>query len=184
MRVVTGLLLIFGLSALAFVGAQRVPRQPQVVPSVNLASYVGTWYAVASIPTTFERGCAQGTTAQYALLENGAIDVVNTCYDAEGQETVARGRAWIPDEDAPTKLKVSFVSLVGVWLFGGDYWILDLDPDYQYAVVGHPKRSYGWILSRTPTLPEETLDQLFESLEAQGYDRRDFRRIPPLDVSG
>ena len=75
------------------------------------------------------------------------------------------------------KLKVSFVSLFNRWLFGGDYWILELDPNYRYAVVGHPKRRYGWILSRTPELPEVTLQGIFERLEDAGYDRAQFRRI-------
>ena len=90
---------------------------------------------------------------------------------------MAVGRAWIPNPDEPAKLKVSFVRFLGFWLFPGAYWVIDLAEDYSYAVVGHPTYRYGWILSRTPTLPPETLLGITERLEAQGYDFKAFRMI-------
>ncbi len=152
-------------------------KTPTVVDSVDVERYMGRWYAIASIPTSFERDCVAGTTAEYTLLENGQIQVVNTCYDADGKADRATGRAWIPNLKQPTKLKVSFVRFLGFWLFPGDYWIIDLDPDYQYAVVGHPSYKYGWILSRTPILPDATLAEIVARLEEQGYRFEDFRRI-------
>ncbi len=150
---------------------------PMVVDRLDVERYMGLWYAVASIPTSFERGCVRGTTAQYTLLANGQIEVLNTCYGADGKPQRAVGRAWAPDPQQPMKLKVSFVSFLGLWLFPGDYWVIDLDPDYRYAVVGHPSYRYGWILSRAPTLPEATLSGIITRLEAQGYRFEDFRRI-------
>ena len=155
--------------------AASIPVQP--VTTVDVNRYMGLWYNIASIPTTFERRCVQGTTAEYTLLDNGKIQVVNTCYDAKGNADVARGRAWVPDPKEPAKLKVSFVRFLGIWWFGAPYWIIDLADDYSYAVVGHPTRRYGWILSRTPTLPEDVLAGIIRRLEAQGYDFADFRMI-------
>jgi len=177
MQIVLGFIGVFALAAIGFLGPQAEP--PTVVPTVDVERYMGTWYAVASIPTTFERDCVRGTTAEYELLENGRIRVTNTCTREDGTQFQTVGRAWAPDPSEPSKLKVSFVSLFGLWLFAGDYWILELDSDYEFAVVGHPKREYGWILSRTPTLPEETLDGIFDRLEDAGYDRGVFRRIEP-----
>jgi len=150
---------------------------PRVVGEIDVERYMGLWYAIASIPTTFERQCVEGTTAEYALLENGRIEVTNTCFNVDGEPDRAVGRAWVPNPAEPTKLKVSFVRFLGFWLFPGAYWIIDLDSDYQYAVVGHPSYRYGWILSRTPALSQETLDGIIERLEAQGYDFEDFRMI-------
>jgi apolipoprotein D and lipocalin family protein len=147
------------------------------VDSIDIERYTGRWYSIASIPTSFERDCVAGATAEYALLDNGQIKVVNTCYNSDGKEKRATGRAWIPNPKEPTKLKVSFVRILGFWLFPGDYWIIDLGTDYQYAVVGHPSYKYGWILSRTPTLPEATFTQIIARLEEQGYKFEDFRRI-------
>jgi len=138
---------------------------------------MGFWYAVASIPTSFERRCVQGTTAEYTLLDNGRIEVVNTCYDQEGTPDVAKGQAWLPDESEPAKLKVSFVRFLGLWWFGGSYWVIDLAEDYSYAVVGHPARKYGWILSRTPILPPDVLEAIYVRLEQQGYRRDQFVSI-------
>ncbi len=170
-RTVIVMISAIGLSAVAGYAA------PTVVASVDVERYMGLWYSIASIPTSFERNCIQGTTAEYTLLDNGQIKVTNTCYDADGNPNVAVGRAWVADPDSPTKLKVSFVSFLGFWLFAGDYWIIDLAPDYGYAVVGHPSYKYGWILSRTPTLPDDTLAQIIARLEAQGYAFEDFRVI-------
>ncbi|MBC7222356.1 lipocalin family protein [Candidatus Bipolaricaulota bacterium] len=72
---------------------------------------------------------------------------------------------------------MSFVNLFGLWLFAGDYWVIDLAEDYSYAVVGHPNRNYGWILSRTPTLPEDVLAGIRQRLKAKGYDWSRFRLI-------
>jgi apolipoprotein D and lipocalin family protein len=175
MRIVAGLLALFAIGAMGLTG--RLAKQPSVVDSIDVERYMGLWYAVASIPTTFERACIQGTTAEYRLLADGRIEVTNTCLRADGSTFSAVGRAWVPDPSEPVKLKVSFVRFLGRWFFPGDYWILDLAPDYEYAAVGHPMRKYGWILSRSPMLPEETLEGIFERLEAKGYDRNDFQRI-------
>ena len=182
MKIVVGLLAIFAIGAVGFRG--MVGDRLAVVPEVDVQRYMGLWYAVASIPTTFERACVQGTTAEYHLLASGQIEVNNTCSREDGSPLVANGRAWVPDPSEPTKLKVSFVRFLGRWFFPGDYWILDLASDYSYAVVGHPQRTYGWILSRTPMLPEETLEGIFKRLEAKGYDRDAFRRIDQSIHSG
>ncbi|UCF09377.1 MAG: lipocalin family protein [Candidatus Bipolaricaulota bacterium] len=152
---------------------------PEVVPDVDVERYMGRWYAVAHIPTTFERRCVSGITADYTLLESGRIEVVNSCCKEDGTVQRVRGRAWVPDTEEPAKLLVSFVRFLGWWLFPGDYWILALGEDYEFAVVGHPQRTYGWILSRTPTLAPEALDRIIEILEAQGYAYDAFVPIPP-----
>ncbi len=149
----------------------------RVVDELDLSRYLGTWYAVASIPTTFERRCAQRTTATYTLLPSGQIEVLNVCYSPDGRRIEARGRAWIPDPKVPAKLKVSFVNLLGLRFFPADYWVIDLALDYSHAVVGHPSRDFGWVLSRSPTLSAEALAGIWDRIEAQGYDRSRFRPV-------
>lgn len=172
MKLALGMLMFITLAALSFVNVRE--QKLATVGSVDLAKYMGTWYAVASIPTTFERGCAQGTTAYYQLLPNGRVEVTNTCYNAAGEASRVTGRAWVPDPEETSKLKVSFVRLLGLSLFAADYWIVDLAADYSYAVVGHPERTFGWILSRTPTIAEDVLAGIFARLEAMGYRKDQF----------
>ena len=88
----------------------------------------------------------------------------------DGRIKEARGVARVRDPDTNSRLEVSFVSLFGWRLFWGDYWIIDLDSAYQWAVVGHPNRSYLWILSRQDTLDEEVLSGIKIRLQQQGYD--------------
>lgn len=157
--------------------------EPTVVGDVDLSRYLGLWYEIAHIPVWFQKGCTGGTTAEYTLVKDGVVSVVNRCCADDAKVKEAKGRAWVVDKKFPAKLKVSFVSLLGLWLFKGHYWIIDLDPDYQYAVVGHPSRDLGWILSRTPTLSEKVLQGIGERLTANGYDFSRFKMTNQSEIS-
>ena len=138
----------------------------QTVPHVDLERYLGTWYDIASFPQWFQHGCT-GATATYTRRPDGQIDVLNRCRrgSLDGREDLARGRARIVDATTNAKLEVSFFRP-----FWGDYWIIDLGADYEYAVVGHPSRDYLWILSRTPTMDAAVYDGIVARLRAQAYE--------------
>lgn len=138
----------------------------RVVPTVDFARYEGKWYEIAHLPAWFQKDCASDTTATYSRRPDGKITVLNACRKADGKLKTASGTAKVASEKGPnTKLKVTFF-----WPFYGDYWIIDLDPQYQWAVIGEPKREYFWILSRTPQIPPALYDRLLERTRAQGYD--------------
>lgn len=149
------------------------------VDQVELSRYVGLWYEVAKIPNKFQKKCARGTTAEYTLREDGRITVLNRCFKENGSLNEAKGLAKIVDPVTNAKLEVSFVSFLGWRPFWGDYWILGLDEDYRWVIVGTPDRKYGWVLARTPQLAEETLEEIFAILEGQGYAESDFEMSPP-----
>jgi apolipoprotein D and lipocalin family protein len=149
-------------------------RPPETVPRVDLTRYQGLWYEVAKIPNRFQKSCVADTTAEYRLLEGGEVSVLNRCRTADGDYERAEGIARVVDLDSNARLEVSFVTLVGWHLFWGDYWILQLDPDYRYAVVGEPGREYGWILSRTPQLSPSQRAAIDRRLREQGYDPDSF----------
>ncbi len=159
--------------------AQEMQNEPKVVKNVDLRKYAGLWYEVAKIPNRFQKHCKRGTTAQYKLLENGKIEVINSCIDEDGEKDASEGIAQIVDVSSNAKLEVSFVSILGINLFWGDYWIIGLDSNYEYAVIGTPTRKYGWILSRTPKLSDEKLKETFEILRSQGYDTNKFEMSVP-----
>lgn len=137
-----------------------------VVPWVDLARYAGTWYEIARYPNRFQKDCF-ATSVTYTIKDDGTVEVINRCRSGSvnGEEKSIRGVAWSVDLVTNAKLKVQFF-----WPFRGDYWIIQLDENYQYAVVGHPKRKYLWILSRTPNMDEQTYTDILERLEKQGYD--------------
>lgn len=152
--------------------AQQNP--PSTVNSVDIKKYTGLWYEIAKIPNRFQKQCISGTTAQYTLREDGRIDVVNSCIEADGSIDRAEGLARIVDKKTNAKLEVSFFSILGWRPVWGDYWIIGLDENYQWVVVGTPNRKYGWILSRTPQLDNKKNEELFQILKDQGYDPSDF----------
>lgn len=137
----------------------------KTVASVDLKRYGGIWYEIARYPNSFQKGCL-GSTASYTLRDDGEIDVVNRCRDAEdGRTRQVKGRAWVVDPATNARLKVSFF-----WPFRGDYWIIDLGNEYEYAVVGTPNRKYLWILSRTPALDDSLYAAIMERVRRQGFD--------------
>ena len=150
-----------GFAALALEGRQK---ELEVVQSVDLTRYVGRWYEIARLPNTFQKKCADAVTANYTMSANGKIEVINRCRKASGEYTTAKGKAKIVDKKTNAKLKVTFF-----WPFYGDYWILDLGPNYEYAVVGDPGRKYLWILSRSPEMDEALYQQLLEKMATRGF---------------
>jgi apolipoprotein D and lipocalin family protein len=154
------------ITTMVLAGMAAVDRKGglEVVGAVDLSRYAGRWYEIARLPNRFEKKCADSVTATYTLRSDGKVDVVNRCRKANGEYTTAKGKAKIVDKKTNAKLKVTFF-----WPFYGDYWILDLGPNYEYAVVGAPNRDYLWILSRTPQLDEELYRRLLREMATRGF---------------
>ena len=168
------LIATFGLAVVMFgwAGTAKSDSQLTVVDTVNLNRYLGKWYEIASYPSWFQKECT-GSTAEYSLMSDGKIQVVNRCHKGslEGPLKESKGKAEVVDTATNAKLKVWFF-----WPFKGDYWIIDLDSDYQWAVVGEPSRKYLWILSRTPTMDEAVYQGILERLLPKGYDADKLRK--------
>jgi apolipoprotein D and lipocalin family protein len=160
--------IILMLAAVALLlGACHNNYQPMdTVKEVDLTRYTGKWYEIARYPHRFEKGCSS-VTAEYSLQDDGTIQVVNRCILREqgGKEKRAEGKAKVVDTASNAKLKVSFF-----WPFYGDYWIVKLDDNYQYAIIGEPSRKYVWILARTPEIDRDLYDQLVSEIKRIGYD--------------
>ena len=138
---------------------------------VELNKYYGKWYEVASIPQFFQKQCIGNTIAEYSPGEKDLVVVINSCDTISGKRSVAEGRARVVDKETNSKLEVTFVNFI-TWIFsfGGSYWILDVDPEYSYALVSDPSRNYAWILSRTPVLSKSLLMNAEKLYRMQGYD--------------
>ncbi len=136
------------------------------VTSVDLKSYAGKWYEIASFPQHFQKGC-HCTTTEYTLTEKNYVEVLNSCRadSINGKLVSIKGKAFVKKNSGNAKLKVQFF-----WPFRGDYWIIDLAPDYSYAVVGHPNRKYLWVLSRTNTMSDSLYHEIIERAKQKGFD--------------
>jgi apolipoprotein D and lipocalin family protein len=151
-----------------------IPQKvPAVVSTVDLNRYMGMWYEIARLPNFFERKL-KCTSATYTLRGDGKITVLNKgnyLTDPE-KSTSSQGIAWVPDKNSPAKLKVQFF-----WPFSGDYWIMDLDKDYRYVLVGDPSLKYLWILSREKKMDETTYEMLLKKAIENGYDLKSIIRV-------
>jgi apolipoprotein D and lipocalin family protein len=139
------------------------------VARVDLNRYAGKWFEIASFPMYFQRDCVGDTTAEYALATDGSVSVTNRCRTDSGFDE-AEGKATVVEGSNNARLKVSFF-----WPFRSDYWVIGLDADYRWAVVGNPNRRFLWVLSRTPQLPQEMLDAALKAAADQGYDLKQLR---------
>jgi apolipoprotein D and lipocalin family protein len=149
------------------------PSPVTTVEQVDLNRYCGTWYEIARLPNRFQKECVCNSTAEYSLLENGRIKVINRCRKADSSYITAEGVARKQDKDgSDARLEVRFAPSWLSWLskVWGTYWIIDLAPDYSYAAVGDPARKYLWILSRTKTMDSATQQGILTRLQTMGFD--------------
>ena len=150
--------------------AEALPLQS--IDKLDLPRYLGTWHEIARYPNRFQTQCVADSRAEYQLASDGSLTVINRCRLANGETSEAIGQARRVGAADSARLQVRFAPawlsfLPWVW---GDYWVIDLDRDYQLAAVSEPSRQYLWILSRTPTPAPETLDALLQRLRDKGFD--------------
>lgn len=144
----------------------------QTIAALDVPRYMGTWYEIAKYPNWFQKKCVSDTRADYSLQPDGRVQVINRCREQDGALSEAVGIArQIGAADSP-KLEVRFAPawlsfLPMVW---GDYWVIDLDPDYQLVAVSEPGRDYLWVLSRTPVVDAQAYEALLARLAARGFD--------------
>lgn len=150
---------------------QPVYRQSQEplrsVATVDLQRYLGKWYEIYRLPNRFEGDDCLTVTADYGLLQNNQISVLNTCIRADKLQQ-AHGKAKIVEGSGNAQLKVTFF-----WPFYGDYWVVDVASDYSWSIVSEPAGRYLWVLARNKTIPKELEDQLLKKVESLGYKRSD-----------
>ena len=158
------------MALLSLITLSSVTTASDTVQELDLNRYQGTWYEVARLPNWFQKKCRRDITAIYEWRPDGKITVINTCVSKEGKRTKAKGVARLQTSDSPSKLEVSFFSVLGFRPGWGDYWVFYLDRDYNLAVVGDRNLKYAWILSRTPSLSTEQLSLAKSVLAKRGVD--------------
>ena len=142
------------------------------VAALDLERYDGTWHEVARLPMFFQRHCVGDTTASYTRRDDGSIEVRNACR-TEGGRIESVGAARTTDVAGALEVRFAPAWLGWVPMVWADYWVIDLDPSYQWAVVGGPTQGAMWILSREPTLDPALFERIKQRAEARGYDLDD-----------
>jgi len=167
------LLVVLALTASSLLGACQSDPPLEVAPSVSLSQLQGKWYEIARLPRMTEVDC-HGTTAFYSQAADGSLGLVNQCNvgSATGKLQTIAMNATVPNSSVPAKLALK------VGGYAGDYWILEVGANYEYAVVGHPSRLYLWILSRTPTLDESVTSGILARAEAAHFDTSKLEYTP------
>ncbi len=172
-------LFVFSACADLRMGGEYPPLQTE--QAVNLTEYSGKWYELYKLPNKFEKGCYD-VTADYTVLNDGSVRVINTCKLSKGKSKTARGRAFVINKKTNASLKVSFVPFFQRWgLFAGDYNIIKLGINYEHALVGSQNRKFLWVLSRSREISDDDLNYLLEYAQEQGFNIDQVEKTPSLD---
>lgn len=165
---------ILGLAILVSTISCEEGMDLETVKTIDIEKYAGTWYEIARLPNSFEKGMSC-VTATYTSLSNGKIEVKNAGI-LKGKNNKKKdivGQAWVPNSALPGQLKVRFF-----WPFSGDYYIMELDKDYNIALVGSPTRNFLWVLSRSPQLDQTIVDELLAKAKEAKFDIDKVEMIP------
>jgi apolipoprotein D and lipocalin family protein len=168
------------LAATTVTAQTKNQSELKTVTSVDLKRYSGKWFEIARYPNKFQKQCVGNTSVTYTIKTADKIEVLNQCVKKDGVSSDAKGEARIADKMTNAKLEVRFAPkalsfISSVW---GDYWIVDIDENYQYAVVGDPKREYFWILSRKPEMDDATYQNILRRAEQKGFNPGKVMKTP------
>ncbi|XP_027329923.1 temperature-induced lipocalin-1-like [Abrus precatorius] len=158
-------------------------KEMNVVKGLDLKRYMGRWYEIACFPSRFQPSDGMDTRATYTLNDDGTVHVLNETWSG-GKRSFIEGTAYKADPNSDeAKLKVRFYvpPFLPIIPVTGDYWVLFIDHDYQYAVIGQPSRRYLWILSRKNHVDEETYNELVQKAKDEGYDVSKLHKTPHSD---
>jgi apolipoprotein D and lipocalin family protein len=165
--------LVFAVLALYFTIQPTMAQRPYI-KNFDLNRYLGHWYEIARFPHSFEKGLV-GCTADYSFLPDGKVKVENAGFrnTLDGEGSIASGKAKFAGDPTEGHLKVSFFLF-----FYADYFIMDMDPDYQWALIGSNADKYLWILSRTPQMDDITYNKILDKARSLGYDLAKLYKVP------
>jgi apolipoprotein D and lipocalin family protein len=161
--------------------ATRMSQSPlRTVPKVDLPRFMGDWRVIANIPYFAERNAydsvesyelrPDGTIANRFVFRRGSWDAPLKQFDFSAE---------VVNTETSAEWRVRFLPILKV-----AYLIIDLDPDYQWTVIGHPSRKYGWIMARERTLPDDVYNGILRRLADQGYDPLKFVKVPQVPPGG
>lgn len=161
--------ILFGLLSVLF----TVSLYAQTLPTasyVDVGRYIGKWYAISSLPQFFSKDCI-AQTADYDIINEKSISVLNTCFKKHGKKTTIKGQAVVVNSKTNAELIVTFNNFfTRLFRVKGDYTIVKLDENYEYVMVGTKDRKSLWIMSRRPEMPEEALNEYTELAQSLGFD--------------
>ncbi|MFN5539426.1 MAG: lipocalin family protein [Candidatus Melainabacteria bacterium] len=171
-------IVLFFAALLLFISNTSFAKPPETMLKVDLTKYIGTWYEIARYENWFERDCS-GTQAKYELINENQISVTNICQlkDNSSKIKIAQGKGYIDDKVSNAKLKVVFPAFLPA-IFGGDYWILYVDSEYQTALIGDSQRKYFWILSRNKTISADSYEKLILIATEKGFVSKKIIKTP------
>ncbi|KAK7411604.1 hypothetical protein VNO78_03039 [Psophocarpus tetragonolobus] len=175
--------LLVKLYLLALKALSMANKEMEVVKGLDLQRYMGRWYEIASFPSRNQPKDGVNTRATYTLKSDGTVNVLNETWSG-GKRGYIEGTAYKAQpssDEAKFKVKFYVPPFLPIIPIVGDYWVLFIDDEYQYALIGQPSRNYLWILSRTPHLDDALYNQLLQRAIDEGYDVSKLRKTPQND---
>ena len=167
------------ISTFSISSAFAEEKRLEAVSNLDLKKFQGVWYEIAHNPWFPENNCFS-MIAHYKLIKDKKIEVTNICRKNgfDGEISKIKGKAWLVDPNINSKWEVQFI-----WPFTLDYWVIDLEEDYKYAVIGEPDKENIWILSRKPIMKKSLLVKIIKKTKMKGYDLSNLILMPQEPLS-
>jgi apolipoprotein D and lipocalin family protein len=162
------------LSILFLIGCGGM-RFTKTAPFVDMDRYIGKWYVISARGIFVEKDAYNSTETYTWNEKENRIDVEFRMRKGsfDGVEKAYPQKAWIYNTESNSHLKVQFF-----WPLKFDYLILDIDPGYQWVVVGVPSQRYLWVMARKPEIPDSKLEEILARIDSMGYSTEDMRKVP------
>jgi len=149
---------------------------PAVASHFDLERFQGHWFEIARVPRDYDEQC-QDTVADYRLTSPRQMQMHHSCATSTGTNQEFQATATVDEAAVPAKMTLQVGS------YGGGYWVLDVDDNYDYALIGHPSRTMLWVLSRTPTLDASTYEHALSLATARGFDTTQLKKTPQSQLA-
>jgi apolipoprotein D and lipocalin family protein len=170
MKWVAGALVALALGLSGNADAQSVTP----LPKLDLKRFTGTWYEVALYPDKKQKTCVENAVVLFSEQNKPLqFQVVNSCKMKNGFADVQNGNGKVQDKSGDGKLKVTYI-----WPFSVKYWVMAVGPEYEWALVGNPNHKNLWVISKTPTMKPEVMEEIKSKAAAEGFDPAKLKEMP------
>jgi apolipoprotein D and lipocalin family protein len=178
-RMLHAMLLTLAMAVSAPIDPATLPNRP--VPTLDLNRYAGQWHEIAHLPMFFQRKCLGAVTARYTPMPDGTIHIHNACRTSRGTQTVDGVAKIVDGQNAAFKVRFAPAWLSWLPRAWADYWVIEVSPDYQWAVVGSPSRKYLWILARRPDMQRTLFEDIKQRARHRGYAVENLVLMAPVN---
>ena len=143
----------------------------EAVKDLDLDRFMGDWHVIANIPTFIEKNTTNNLES-YSLRDDGNVDITFTVTTEAGERKSYSATGFVLDQNQPSRWRVQFF-----WPVKFPFYVIELDEEYSYTVIGLPNRKYVWVMAREPQMDPVIYQDILARLSDIGYNVDDIQKV-------